>query len=114
MSGKAFTTSHCLSVNKVNSLALLGKILFFIEREGAIAHRQVLSVPGYRGRLPVLPVAIGLVIHGVIVAVSVVFRGMVQLVAPEPTYTPYPTPTVMPRPTAKEQATLVAALTELF
>ena len=50
-----------------------GQEQFFIEKEGRVAHRQVLSHPsgGERRRLPVIPIGIGLVIV-VIVAVVVV------------------------------------------
>ena len=52
-----------------------GQEQFFIEKEGTIAVRQVLSVPRASGgrRFPVLPVAIGLVVVGVIAAVAVIF-----------------------------------------
>ena len=52
-----------------------GQEQFFIEKEGTIAVRQVLSVPRASGgrRFPVLPVAIGVVIVGVIAAVAVIF-----------------------------------------
>ena len=51
----------------------LGQEQFFIEKEGTVSVRQVLSVPRRRGGFPLLPVAIGLVIVGVIVAVGAVF-----------------------------------------
>ena len=41
-----------------------GQEQFFIEKEGTVAHRQVLYEPRQRSRLPVLPVAIGVVIVG--------------------------------------------------
>ena len=50
-----------------------GQEQFFIEKEGTVAVRQVLSLPRRGGRFPVLPVAIGLVIVGVIAAVAVIF-----------------------------------------
>ena len=69
-----------------------GQEQFFIEKEGSIAIRQVLSVPrASRGwRFSVLPVAIGVVIVGVIAAVAVIFavggfgndRGILPVVAP--------------------------------
>ena len=69
-----------------------GQEQFFIEKEGTIAIRQVLSLPRTAGgrRLPVLPVAIGVVIVGVIAAVAVIFavggfgndRGILPVVAP--------------------------------
>lgn len=42
-----------------------GQEQFFIEKEGAVAHRQVLSLPGRNG-IPLIPTAIGVVIVGVI------------------------------------------------
>ena len=52
-----------------------GQEQFFIEKEGTVAHRQVLSLPREGGgrRFPVLPVAIGVVIVGVIVAAGALF-----------------------------------------
>ena len=106
-----------------------GQEQFFIEKEGTVAVRQVLSLPRVTGgrRFPVLPVAIGVVIVGVIVAVAAVFllggsgddRPLLAVVAPtktpvateastptnEPTAIPprvivvTPTPTRAPRPT---------------
>ena len=49
-----------------------GQEQFFIEKEGTVAHRQVLSALGRGRRFPVLPVAIGLVIVGLIIALAVV------------------------------------------
>ena len=52
-----------------------GQEQFFIEKEGTVAVRQVLSLPRLTGerRFPLLPVAIGLVMVGVIAAVAAVF-----------------------------------------
>ena len=52
-----------------------GQEQFFVEKEGTIAVRQVLSLPRATSgrRFPVLPVAIGVVIVGVIAAVAVIF-----------------------------------------
>ena len=52
-----------------------GQEQFFVDKQGTVAVRQVLSLPRAtsKRRFPVLPVAIGLVIVGVIVAVAVVF-----------------------------------------
>ena len=50
-----------------------GQEQFFIEKEGSVAHRQVLSVPGGGKRIPIVPVAVGVVVVGVIVAVAAVF-----------------------------------------
>ena len=73
-----------------------GQEQFFIEKEGTVAHRQVLFPPGRGRRFPVLPVAIGLVVVGVIAAVAAVLvldsfgagEGLVALVAPGETNTP--------------------------
>jgi hypothetical protein len=70
-----------------------GQEQFFIEKEGTVAHRQVLSVPRRRGSFPVLPVAIGVVIVGVIIAVAAVLAldgsgdscGMTAVAAPTET-----------------------------
>ena len=101
-----------------------GQEQFFIEKEGTVAHRQVLDEPRRRSRLPVLPVAIGLVIVGLIVAAAVVFavRGgeadgeLVAVVAPAetpasivvpilPTDTPTPPPAAEPIVVEKEAIT---------
>ena len=50
-----------------------GQEQFFVEKEGRITARQVLSLPRRGRRFPVLPIAIGVVIVGVIVAVAAVF-----------------------------------------
>ena len=50
-----------------------GQEQFVIEKEGGIAFRQVLTVPRRRGRLPVIPTAVGFVIVGGIAAVAAVF-----------------------------------------
>ena len=96
-----------------------GKEQFFIEKEGTVAVRQVLNLPKGRGkpRLPVLPVAIGLVIVGVITGVAVIFadggfgNGVGMAAELDPTKIPIPTvisvstpipthvPTANPRPT---------------
>ena len=49
-----------------------GQEQFFIEKEGAIAHRQVLSLPTVVGgrRFPVIPSAIGLLAVGIAVVVG--------------------------------------------
>ena len=49
-----------------------GREQFFIEKEGTVAIRQVLSAPSRRQRLPLLPAAIGLVAAGGIAAVVAV------------------------------------------
>ena len=86
----------------------LGQEQFFIEKEGTVAVRQVLSLPVAEGgrRFPVLSVAIGLVVVGVIVAVGAVFmlggtgddRPLVAVAAPTetPVATEAPTPTSEP------------------
>ena len=87
-----------------------GQEQFLIEKEGTVAVRQVLSVPRRRAGFPLLPVAIGLVVVGVIAEVGAVFAlgGSGDDGAPvavvTPTETPVPTgtpvPTDIPRATA--------------
>ena len=43
-----------------------GQEQFFIEKEGTVAHRQVLDLPRPERRIPVIPVAIGLAVVGVV------------------------------------------------
>ena len=50
-----------------------GQEQFFIEKEGTVAIRQVLSVPGGGRRFPIVPVALGVVVVGVVAAVAAVF-----------------------------------------
>jgi len=54
-----------------NFAGTTGQEQFFIEKEGAVAHRQVLSLPSGAGRrrLPIVPIGIGLV---VIIMVAVI------------------------------------------
>ena len=53
-----------------------GQEQFFIEKEGNVAHRQVLSLPRTkRGGFPVMPVGIGVVIVAVIAVAAVVMMG---------------------------------------
>ena len=54
-----------------------GQEQFFIEKEGRVAHRQVLSHPRGEGRqrLPVIPIGIGLVLVAVIAVVAVLVVG---------------------------------------
>ena len=85
-----------------------GQEQFFIEKEGRVAVRRVLSLPRVTGgrRFPILPVAIGVVIVGVIVAVAGVFllggsgddRPLLAVVAPTktPVATEASTPTNEP------------------
>jgi hypothetical protein len=107
-----------------------GQEQFFVEKEGTVAIRQVLSLPTGGGRrFPVLPVAIGLVIVGLIVALAVVVAvgrfgdggGVVAVAAPTetsvsivaeipPTDTPIP-PTHIPTPTLVPTATPTAVPT---
>lgn len=91
-----------------------GREQFFIEKEGTVAIRQVLSAPSRRQRLPLLPTAIGLVAAGGIAAVVAVFAlggsgpGSASD-APEATLAPAPTaaPEVIP---ATEQASATPTL----
>lgn len=94
-----------------------GREQFFIEKEGNVAHRQVLSLPRRRGRFPLIPVAIVLVVVAAVVvgAMLVVFemggRGDGEepaSVAVLPTDTPVP-PTVTPVPAPTEALTVGAA-----
>jgi len=83
-----------------------GQEQFFIEKEGTVAVRQVLSVPRRRGGFPLLPVAFGLVVVGVIAAVGAVFAlggsgdGGAPVALVFPTETPVPpeaaTPAIAP------------------
>ena len=93
-----------------------GQEQFFIEKEGEVAHRQVLSLPvSQRGRrFPMIPVAIGLVV----VVIAAVAGGILvgggsgdgndnPVAALVPTSTPGPTPTMRvesatPTPIIKE------------
>ena len=83
-----------------------GKEQFFIEKEGTVAVRQVLNLPKGRGkpRFPVLPVAIGLVIVGVITAVAVIFavvgfgNGVGMAAEVDPTKTSMPSAISVPTP----------------
>ena len=43
-----------------------GQEQFFVDKEGTVAHRQVLGLPRRRRRLPIIPVGIGLAIVGVV------------------------------------------------
>ena len=48
-----------------------GQEQFFIEKEGGVAHRQVLVFPRRGRRFPVIPVAIGLAVAGVVAVIAV-------------------------------------------
>lgn len=84
-----------------------GQEQFFIEKEGNVAHRQVLAVPMRRRRLPVLPTAIGLAIIAAI-AVGVAFASGASDSGGEPVPTPVPiaatTLTPAPLPTTAVSA----------
>ena len=83
-----------------------GQEQFFIEKEGRVAVRQVLSLPRRGRRFPVLPVAIGVVIVGVIVAVGAVFMlggtsdDGVSVAVVTPTESPVATEAPTPTPNA--------------
>ncbi len=96
-----------------------GQEQFFIEKEGTVAHRQVLGLPVPEGgrRFPVVPVAIGLVavVIAAVVGLVLVAGGdgggegdgsTVAVVAPTETPAetpaPTPTPTLGPTPAAVE------------
>ena len=89
-----------------------GQEQFFIEKEGAVAHRQVLSLPIPEGgrRFPVIPVAIGLVAVVIAAVVGVVLASggdggdegdgsPVAVVVPTSTLAPTPAPALAPTPT---------------
>ena len=86
-----------------------GQEQFFVHKEGTVAIRQVLGLPrATRGRrFPVLPVAIGVVIIGVIAAVAVIFvvggfgdgGGVVAVAAPTETPVSIGVPTAIDEPT---------------
>jgi hypothetical protein len=99
-----------------NFVGTAGQEQFLIGQDGTIAVRQVLSLPtqtsaspadtGRKGGFPMLPVAIGVVVVGIIAAVGVVFVMMgsggdnIPIAVPAPTETPAPiesaTPTTGP------------------
>ena len=102
-----------------------GQEQFVVGKEGTVAVRQVLSHPtqtsassagtaGNRGGFPILPVAIGLVIVGIIVAVGAVVVLMssggdnVPIAAVAPTETPAPTETLAPPAGTKNESTILA------
>ena len=107
-----------------------GQEQFFIEKEGGVAHRQVLSLPVAEGgrHLPVVPIAIGLVAVATAAALGVVLVGgggsgegdgneaPVPTVAAAPTSTQVrPSPTVVPlavilTPVSAPELTTEAAL----
>ena len=81
-----------------------GQERFFVGKEGTIAVRQVLSSPVRKsGGFPVLPVAIGLVVVGIISAVGAVFAlsgsggDGVPIAVVVPTETPAPAETRSPK-----------------
>ena len=103
-----------------------GREQFFIEKEGAIAHRQVLALPRLGRRFPVIPVAIGLAVAGVVAVIAALAVGGLgrgddsqapveaQVIVPltdtpepalpltdTPRSTPTPTATPVPTPTPR-------------
>ena len=85
-----------------------GQEQFFIEKEGTVAHRQVLALPRQGRRFPVIPVAIGLAVAGVVAVIAVLVAGGLGRgddiqpgdTASLPTATPIPgTQTALPPPT---------------
>ena len=103
-----------------------GQEQFFIEKEGPVADRQVLSLPtgGRRRRFPVIPVAIGAGVLAVVVVAGVVFAagglggggdGEGPVEALVPTSTPAaiaaPVPPVVAAPTATPSPTPVPPAT---
>ena len=91
-----------------------GQEQFFIEKEGGVAHRQVLARPRPGRRFPVIPVAIGLATAGVVAVIAVLAVGGLgrgedsQPVAAAslPTATPIPA-TQTPLPALTEAPALV-------
>jgi hypothetical protein len=86
-----------------------GREQFFIEKEGVVAHRQVLGLPKGKGRLPVPAVAGAIAVVVVVVVVAVVAFGATGRnggVSPETPETPDPTstPTAVVVPTATPTA----------
>ena len=88
-----------------------GQEQFFVEKEGTVADRQVLSLPRAAGsrRIPVAPVAIGVVLLVIVGGVGAVFaggllggedNGAAPVVVVIPTNTPTPSPTSPPEPTS--------------
>ncbi|MCI0780975.1 MAG: hypothetical protein J4N93_06750, partial [Chloroflexi bacterium] len=82
-----------------------GQEQFFIEKEGTVAHRQVIEVPlpaGGKG-LPIIPIGIGVVVVLAAAAVGVVFvarGGNERTTAASTVPTSPPRPTSAPAPTA--------------
>ena len=83
-----------------------GQEQFFIEKEGVIAHRQVLALPtvGRSRRFPVVAIIFGLLIVGAVAAGGAVFatgglggssRSGLPIAAMSPTETPIPGPATM-------------------
>ena len=88
-----------------------GREQFFLEKLGAVAHRQVLALPRPGRGIPVIPVAIGLAVAGVVAVIAVLAVGglgrgddsqpgaTASLPTATPisaTQTPLPTPTKAP------------------
>ena len=114
-----------------------GREQFFIEKEGTVAHRQVLSLPvAERGRrFPLIPISIGLAAVVIAAVVFVVFvadrsgsgegedspvAGLVPTITPASTITPapvaliataVPTPTLADTPPPAAEVTPEAVLT---
>lgn len=94
-----------------------GQEQFFIEKEGTVAHRQVLALPRAGRGIPVVPVAIGLAVAGAVAVVAVFAVGGfdggddIQPVAAasSPTRTPIPT-AIAPTRAATTPVALPAAV----
>ena len=86
-----------------------GQEQFFIEKEGAVAHRQVLRLPSDTGgrRLPLLPIGIGLVVVIVIAIVGVVIAATNSGTEERPTATVFPTITFSPPQAATQDPAAV-------
>ena len=87
-----------------------GREQFFIEKEGSVDYRQVLSLPKGKGGIPVVPVVIAVALLAIAGGVGAVFasgalgggedNGAAPVVVVIPTNTPTPSPTSAPEPTS--------------
>ena len=98
---------------------------FYIEKEGGVAVRQVMSLPGRERRFPLVPAAIATVVLGVIVAAVFAVGGFdgggdggaavpaTQIQAPPPTSPPAIAPTVEATATPAQAGTVLSTATPL-
>ncbi|PKB84256.1 MAG: hypothetical protein BZY88_00585 [SAR202 cluster bacterium Io17-Chloro-G9] len=87
-----------------------GQEQFFIEKEGAVAHRQVLSLPSAAGgkRLPIVPIGIGLVVVIIIAVVGVAFAVLSSSSEEPSAEVAAPTNTLLPPQAATQGPTATA------